>query len=75
MALFVTLGMLLPLAFPCTPTHCTIKPGDTTPTCPPGESQHMQYAPPKSLHPFSNLAFDAVCPLIVFGLNQRLEHG
>ena len=44
--LFVTLGMLLPLAFPCTPTHCVIHPGDTTPTCPPGESQHMQYAPP-----------------------------
>ena len=44
-ALFVTLSMLLPLAFPCTPTHCVIVQGQTEPTCPPGESQHMRCAP------------------------------
>ena len=43
---FITLSMLLPLAFPCTPTHCILVPGDPTPRCPDGESDHMAYARP-----------------------------
>ncbi|KAK9804251.1 hypothetical protein WJX72_003440 [[Myrmecia] bisecta] len=42
MAIFVTLGMLLPLAFPCTPTLCTIKQGETMPDCPEGASSHIK---------------------------------
>lgn len=59
-ALFVTLSLLLPLAFPCTPTHCIIVQGETTPRCPPGESDHMQCAP---LQPARYLAccWSALC--------------
>ena len=46
MAAFVTLGMLLPLAFPCTPTQCYIEQGQTQPVCPPGVSPNVQCAPP-----------------------------
>lgn len=42
MGLFVTAGMLLPLAFPCTPSQCVIEQGETTPICPPGTSDHVQ---------------------------------
>jgi hypothetical protein len=45
MGLFVTLGMLLPLAFPCTPSQCVIEQGATAPICPPGASSHIQCAP------------------------------
>lgn len=45
MAAFVTLGMLLPLAFPCTPTQCYIEQGQTQPVCPPGVSPNVQCAP------------------------------
>ena len=41
--LFITLSMLLPLAFPCTPTHCIIVQGEDLPRCPAGESDHMRY--------------------------------
>ena len=41
--LFITLSMLLPLAFPCTPTHCIIVQGQDLPRCPAGESDHMRY--------------------------------
>lgn len=36
--LFVTLGMILPLFFPCTPTQCVIIQGETMPVCPEGIS-------------------------------------
>jgi len=36
--LFVTLGMIMPLFFPCTPTQCVIIQGETTPVCPQGIS-------------------------------------
>ncbi|KAK9806419.1 hypothetical protein WJX73_004486 [Symbiochloris irregularis] len=36
MALFVTLGMFLPLAFPCVPTSCFIQQGQAQPVCPAG---------------------------------------
>ena len=42
MGLFVTAGMLLPLAFPCTPSQCVIEQGETTPVCAPGTSGHVQ---------------------------------
>lgn len=42
MGLFVTAGMLLPLAFPCRASQCVIEQGATTPICPPGTSQHVQ---------------------------------
>lgn len=32
--IFVTLGMILPLFFPCTPTQCVIIQGETKPLCP-----------------------------------------
>ena len=51
MALFVTLGMLLPLAFPCTPTQCYIEQGQTQPVCPPGISPNVQCVPGAAAHP------------------------
>ena len=48
MAAFVTLGMLLPLAFPCTPTQCYIEQGQTQPVCPPGVSPNVQCAPQRT---------------------------
>lgn len=42
MAVFVTLGMLLPLAFPCTPTSCVVREGETEPSCPPGVTTHVK---------------------------------
>ena len=48
MALFLTAGMALPLAFPCTPSQCVIAQGETQPTCPPGTPAHVQCAPPLS---------------------------
>ena len=42
-SIFVTLGMLLPLAFPCTPTECYIKQGDTAPYCPEGTSTSIKW--------------------------------
>ncbi|KAL3159050.1 hypothetical protein ABBQ32_011048 [Trebouxia sp. C0010 RCD-2024] len=41
-AIFVSLSMLLPLAFPCTPTNCYIKQGDTKPYCPEGTSSNIR---------------------------------
>lgn len=46
MAAFVTVCMLLPLGFGCTPTQCYIKPTETKPVCPPGTSGHVQCATP-----------------------------
>ena len=42
-AVFVTLGMLLPLAFPCTPTSCVMREGESEPFCPPGVTSHVKY--------------------------------
>lgn len=42
-SIFVTMGMLLPLAFPCTPTECYIKQGDTAPYCPEGTSSSIKW--------------------------------
>lgn len=41
-AVFVTLGMLLPLAFPCTPTSCVMRQGSAAPDCPPGVTTHVR---------------------------------
>lgn len=41
--IFVSLSMLLPLAFPCTPTNCYIKQGDSKPYCPEGTSSNIRY--------------------------------
>ncbi|KAK9840815.1 hypothetical protein WJX81_006821 [Elliptochloris bilobata] len=49
MGAFVTLGMLLPLAFPCTPTQCYIEQGQTQPVCPPGVSPNVQRIVEQSL--------------------------
>lgn len=38
---FVTLGMLLPLFFPCTPTQCVVLQGETTPICPDGQPEYV----------------------------------
>lgn len=43
-AIFVSLSMLLPLAFPCTPTNCYIKQGDSKPYCPEGTSSNIRSA-------------------------------
>lgn len=40
--IFVTLSMLLPLAFPCTPTNCYIRQGETVPYCPEGTSSNVR---------------------------------
>jgi hypothetical protein len=40
--LFVTLGMLLPLFFPCTPTQCVVIQGQTKPLCPEGTPERVQ---------------------------------
>lgn len=40
--IFVTLSMLLPLAFPCTPTNCYIRQGETVPYCPEGTSFNIR---------------------------------
>lgn len=37
--LFTTLGMLLPLFFPCTPTQCIVQKGDAPMHCP---TPHVQ---------------------------------
>ena len=42
--IFVSLSMLLPLAFPCTRTNCYIKQGDTKPYCPEGTSSNIRCA-------------------------------
>ena len=41
-ALFVTLGTVLPLFFPCTPTQCVIIQGESTPVCPEGTPPRIQ---------------------------------
>lgn len=41
-AIFVSLSMLLPLAFPCTPSNCYIKQGDSKPYCPEGTSSNIR---------------------------------
>lgn len=41
-AVFVTMGMLLPLAFPCTPTSCVMREGESEPSCPPGVTSHVK---------------------------------
>lgn len=41
-AIFVSLSMLLPLAFPCTPTNCYIEQGDSRPYCPEGTSSNIK---------------------------------
>lgn len=38
---FVTLGMVLPLFFKCTPTQCVIVQGETTPMCPEGAPRDL----------------------------------
>lgn len=40
--IFVTLGMMLPLFFPCTPTECVIIQGETTPLCPDGTPDQIK---------------------------------
>lgn len=40
--LFVTLGTLLPLFFPCTPTQCIVIQGESTPVCPEGTPPRIQ---------------------------------
>jgi chloride channel 7 len=40
--LFVTLGTLLPLFFPCTPTQCVVIQGESTPVCPEGTPPRIQ---------------------------------
>ena len=42
--IFVTLGMMLPLFFPCTPTQCVIIQGETKPLCPDGTSSQIKCA-------------------------------
>ena len=44
--IFVSLSMLLPLAFPCTPTNCYIKQGDSKPYCPEGTSSNIRLGRP-----------------------------
>lgn len=39
---FVTLGMILPLFFPCNPTQCVIIQGESTPVCPEGTPPRIQ---------------------------------
>jgi chloride channel 7 len=39
---FVTIGMVLPLFFPCTPTQCVIIQGESTPVCPEGTPPRIQ---------------------------------
>ena len=39
---FVTLGTLLPLFFPCTPTQCVVIQGESTPVCPEGTPPRIQ---------------------------------
>ncbi|KAK2076390.1 hypothetical protein QBZ16_000915 [Prototheca wickerhamii] len=39
--LVVTLGMMLPLFFPCTPTQCVVLQGETTPICPDGQPEYV----------------------------------
>ena len=41
-AIFVSLSMLLPLAFPCTPTNCYIEQGGSQPHCPEGTSSNIK---------------------------------
>lgn len=41
-ALFVTIGTILPLFFPCTPTQCVIIQGESTPVCPEGTPPRIQ---------------------------------
>ena len=41
-AVFVSLGMLLPLAFPCTRTSCVMREGEDDPVCPPGVTSHVR---------------------------------
>lgn len=38
---FVTLGMILPLFFSCTPTQCVVLQGETTPICPDGQPEYI----------------------------------
>ena len=40
--LFVTIGTILPLFFPCTPTQCVIIQGESTPICPEGTPPRIQ---------------------------------
>ena len=42
MAVFVTLGMVLPLFFPCTPTQCVVLQGTMKPICPEGTPARIQ---------------------------------
>jgi hypothetical protein len=49
MALFLSAGMALPLAFPCTPSQCVIAQGASKPVCPAGTPAHVQCAPQPSL--------------------------
>ena len=39
---FVTLGTILPLFFPCNPTQCVIIQGESTPVCPEGTPPRIQ---------------------------------
>jgi len=40
--LFVTIGTVMPLFFPCTPTQCIIIQGESTPVCPEGTPPRIQ---------------------------------
>ncbi|CAL8466168.1 g5704 [Coccomyxa elongata] len=59
MGLFVTAGMLLPLAFPCRASQCVIEQGATKPICPPGTAQHVQRIVEQSLELYTCSAASA----------------
>ncbi|KAI7836469.1 hypothetical protein COHA_009686 [Chlorella ohadii] len=62
--IFVTLGMILPLFFPCTPTQCVIIQGETKPLCPEGTPQDIKRIVEDSteLYTCSRTAHDSEIP-------------
>ncbi|KAL4443355.1 hypothetical protein ABPG75_011092 [Micractinium tetrahymenae] len=62
--IFVTLGMMLPLFFPCTPTQCVIIQGETTPLCPDGTPDQIKRIVEESteLYTCSRTAHDSEIP-------------
>uniref|UniRef100_A0A1D2A2N7 Chloride channel protein n=1 Tax=Auxenochlorella protothecoides TaxID=3075 RepID=A0A1D2A2N7_AUXPR len=51
--LFVTMGMILPLFFPCTPTQCVVLQGETTPICPDGQPEYVHRVVEETLELFT----------------------
>ncbi|KAK9853352.1 hypothetical protein WJX84_009701 [Apatococcus fuscideae] len=62
--LFVTFGMLLPLAFPCRPTQCYMRPGEDVPICPEGTPDHLQRIVEESIELYTckESAYDSEIP-------------